>query len=424
MKILVKSMLFFLVLLVNSSRGEDWVQYRGFQGDGKTSERIGRISWPSEGPKQLWKVETPTGFSSFSVADDRVFTLVGRENDAGEKIECCVALDATSGQELWFSELGGRDYGSGGGNAGAPDNNGGDGPRSSPACDNARVYVYDAHLVLYCFDAKSGTTLWKHDVPAEYGGQNISWKNAASPLLHGKLVYVFGGGPRQSFLAFHRISGELVWSSGNETMTHATPALATIHQTPQVIFFNQSGLVAVDDQTGEEYWHCPFPFRTSTAASPVVFRDLVYCSAGYGVGAGLFRIKKSGNGFEAENVWQQTNNLMNHWSTPICLDGRLYGIFGHKRYGKAPLQCVELETGEILWSQDGFGPGNCILVDDKLLVLTDDGRLVLVEANPTDYQELAHAKVLEGKCWSTPAFCNGRAYVRSTQEGVCIDLSL
>ena len=104
-------------------------------------------------------------------------------------------------------------------------------------------------------------------------------------------------------------------------------------------------------------------------------------------------------------------------------DGYIYGIFEFKKYGKAPLQCVEMATGEIKWSERGFGPGNCILVGDKLVVLSDAGELVIVEANPESYDELSRTKVLEGKCWSTPAFSDGRVYVRSTTEGACVALN-
>ena len=98
-------------------------------------------------------------------------------------------------------------------------------------------------------------------------------------------------------------------------------------------------------------------------------------------------------------------------------------IFNFKKYGKAPLKCVELATGQEVWSQDGFGPGNCILVGGNLLVLGDAGQLVLVEATPKAYTELARAQVLAGKCWSTPVVSNGRVYARSTKEGVCVDVS-
>ena len=59
--------------------------------------------------------------------------------------------------------------------------------------------------------------------------------------------------------------------------------------------------------------------------------------------------------------------------------------------------CVELATGNVRWSEDGYGPGNCILVGDTLVALSDAGELVLVEASPRAYRERARAKVLEGK---------------------------
>ena len=183
-----------------------------------------------------------------------------------------------------------------------------------------------------------------------------------------------------------------------------------------MIFFVQSGLVSINADTGEELWRTDFPFSVSTAASPVVDDDLVYCSAGYGVGAQLVEVSDA----TTEKKWFKANRLMNHWSTPLVFKGHLYGIFEFKKYGKAPLQCVELATGEIKWSERGFGPGNCILVGDKLVALSDAGDVVLVDAKPDEYKELGRIKAVEGKCWSTPAFSNGHIYVRSTEEAACL----
>jgi outer membrane protein assembly factor BamB len=394
----------------------DWQQYRGELGDGKSSETID-AKWPADGPEILWKVPTPLGFSSLSVADGRAFTLIARDNGQGKRVETLLALDANNGSELWSVPLGVSDYEHDGGNAGAPGNRGGDGPRSTPSTDGKHVFVYDAHLVLSAFDAASGKLLWKRDVVKEYAGRKIKWYNATSPLLDGAALYVSGGGPGETFLAFRKDSGELIWSSGDEMMTHATPHVATINKTKQVIYFMQSGLVSVDAQSGQELWRSKFPFSVSTAASPVSLGDMVYCSAGYGVGAGLFKVA---GGPQADELWFKSNELMNHWSTPLVHDGHLYGIFEFKKYGKAPLQCVELATGQIKWSERGFGPGNCILVGDKLVVLSDAGEVVLADASPDKYTELGRKQVLRGKCWSTPAYSNGRIYVRSTEEAACL----
>ncbi|QEF98480.1 outer membrane biogenesis protein BamB [Stieleria maiorica] len=395
------------------SFAEDWPQYRGVAADGKSAESIGKADW-SNGPNVIWKTETPLGFSSFAVAEGRLFTVIATEGS-----EVLLTLDATSGDQLWRLPMGSSEYEQGGGNAGAAGNMGGDGPRSTPAVSDGNVYVYDSYMVLRCVDAETGNLVWKQDIINDFAGRNIRWLNASSPLVDGDVVYVSGGGAGQSFLAFNKNDGQLIWKSGDETITHATPSLATINGKKQLVYFVQSGLVAVDASTGSELWRTEFPFSVSTAASPVIEGNLVYCSAGYGVGAGLFQVQGGG---KVDEVWFKANELMNHWSTPIVHNGHLYGIFEFKKYGRAPLQCVELATGEIKWKEYGFGPGNCILVGEKLVVLSDAGEVVIAAASPDAYHELARADVLSGKCWSTPAYSDGRIYVRSTEEAACIEI--
>jgi hypothetical protein len=75
-------------------------------------------------------------------------------------------------------------------------------------------------------------------------------------------------------------------------------------------------------------------------------------------------------------------------------------------------------------SGTAFGFANLLLVDGVLLVQGETGELVLVQSNPTNYVELARAKVLSSKCWSTLAVSEGRIYARSTTEGVCLDVAV
>ena len=114
--------------------------------------------------------------------------------------------------------------------------------------------------------------------------------------------------------------------------------------------------------------------------------------------------------------------VTNHWATPLAKDGYLYGMFGFKEYGDGPVKCVDIKTGDVIWEKSGFGPGNLVLAGDTLVALSDAGELVLIEASPKDYNELARTKLIGGKCWSTPVIANGRIYARSTTEGACIEL--
>jgi outer membrane protein assembly factor BamB len=339
-----------------------------------------------------------------------------------ESYEVCVALDIDRGAEIWAAPCGPARY-DGGGDHGASDNEGGDGPRSTPTFNDGKVYVLDAYLTLYCFDANNGDVVWKRDVLNSYAGRLVAWQSTASPLVEGDHVFVMGGGEGQALLAFDKHTGDLAWRVEDDGMSHATPVAATIHGVRQIIFFTQTGLVAVAPKTGFVLWRQHFPFSTSAAASPVVYEDIVYCSAGYRVGAGAYRISKEEHGFHAEEIWRKPKELMNHWSTPVCKNGYVFGMYGHKQYGDAPLQCVDMRTGETLWSQRGFGQGNCILVGDYVIALSDAGHVVVLDATHEQYNEVFRSDVLSGKCWSSPAFSDGKLYVRSTEEGACVAMS-
>ncbi len=400
----------------------DWTQFRGPNHDGTSPEKI-VTEWPQSGLRQIWKTPLTDGFSALTVAGGKAFTLVLREVDGADQ-EVCVALDANSGRELWAVPLGVAKY-DGGGSKGAPGNDGGDGPRSTPTYDDGRVYTYSSRMVLQCLDAGTGKQIWGCDLARDHGGRNIHWESAASPLIDGDLVFVAGGGVGQALLAFDKHDGHVVWQGQDDMMTHSTPVAVTLLGQRQIIFYTQSGLVSVLPKTGVVLWRYPFRYSGSAAISPVVSGDMVYCSAGYGIGSSACRISKTAGGFTATRVWYQPANVIaSHWSTPVCANGYLYGIYGQAQFARAPLKCVEMATGRVLWSQNGFGPGGCTLVNGHVLVLSDAGDLVLVKATPTAYTEEARCHVLAGKCWNYASISNGRIYARSTKEGVSLDASV
>ena len=390
----------------------DWPQYRGPNHDGSTPEKIS-LKWPTEGPRQVWKADLGDSFGSFAVAGGKAYAFIQRKID-GQDSEVAVALDANTGKELWASPIGKPTY----------DNNG-DGPRSTPTVDGGLVYFLGAYQMLSCLDANTGKPVWQHDLVKEFGGKVINWNHAGSPVLDGDLVFVNAGGDGQALLAFNKKDGKLVWKSGSDKPTHASPVPATILGVRQIIFFTQSGLVSAAAKDGKILWKFPFPYKTSTASDPIVWNDMVYCSAGYGVGGGVCKISKTAGGFSATQLWRHEGGTVNHWTTPVCKDGYLYGIYGFKDFGRAPLQCVELATGKEIWSQPGFGSGGgTILVGGThVLVQGDKGPLVLVEATPKGYNELARAQPLGGKCWTMPVVSGGRIFARNTKEGVCLDVA-
>src|SRR5262245_2881730 len=135
-----------LIAVAASVTAADWPQYRGPNGDGTTPDKVS-TTWPSGGPKPLWKVQGGTGFSSFAIAGARCFTIEGLDGK-----EVLVARAVQDGKQIWKAEIGVTEYGNPGGNDGASSNNGGDGPRSTPTLVGNLVLATSSDLVVYAFD--------------------------------------------------------------------------------------------------------------------------------------------------------------------------------------------------------------------------------------------------------------------------------
>jgi outer membrane protein assembly factor BamB len=409
--------------VATSAFAADWPQYRGPRSDG-SSDDTGVAKHFNANPKLVWKAPIGEGFGTFAVVGDKAYIFT--DKGGRETLSC---MNANTGKDIWARPV----------DQTITDNQGGSNPRSTPAVSGDKVYVYSVNLKLVCMNAADGKEVWAHDLMRETNGQKLQWGNATSPIIDGDNVYVAAGGAGKSMLAFNKNDGKEVWAVGNEKITHASPVVATIGGVKQVIYFMQSGLVSLSAADGKELWRGKFPYKVSTAASPIVGtgkdEGLVYCSAGYDVGSACFKVTKNGDTFTAEQKWFQPSEgkkggNVNHWSTPVYHDGYIYGIFGFKDFsGKkggagGPVRCVELATGKFTWAQPGFGSGGgTIYVDGHLLVQGDAGRLALIEATPTAYKEKAEYTLPGEKFWCAAIIANGKIYARSKTEAFCIDIS-
>ncbi len=158
------------------------------------------------------------------------------------------------------------------------------------------------------------------------------------------------------------------------------------------------------------------------APDPVVDGTKVFVTAGRGFGGALFDVTGA-----TTPLWNQ-EGLSSHWHTSVLLNGFLFGPDGNNSEGagRSPtsLRCLDWKTGEIKWTEPKLAFNGLIAVGRKLLVLTEMGDLVLVEASPEAYKELGSAHVIEGRAFTAPAFANGKVYVRNTKgDVVCLDFS-
>jgi outer membrane protein assembly factor BamB len=390
---------------------EDWPQWRGVNRDG-IGKAPGLLSdWSKTPPKQLWTAPCGGGYSSLAITGGRVYTQDFK--DGNERVIC---LDAETGKERWVHAYAAPYSKLGNGYAG--------GPRATPTVHDGRIYTVGATGMFLCLEAPLDRPklLWQHDLTDEFNGHLPQWGLAGSPLVEGDLVVVQPGGKDGSVAAFHRVTGEKVWSALVEAVGYSSPVAATMSGERQLLVFTGARLVGMRPKDGKELWS--YTWQTSfdaNIATPLVAGDLVFISSGYNHGCALLKIVADGGAFKAEEVFVRRNKLMrNHHMTCVFKDGFIYGYDD----GRNELKCVDLRTAKEAWSTNKLTKGCLILAEGHLLVMTQDGTLALVEATPDAFRLKGTIQgVLTGSdCWALPALADGRLYVRDHAKVVCLQV--
>ena len=381
----------------------DWPEYRGAGRDGHATGEKLLERWQDEGPRELWRVRVgEDGYSSMTVAEGRVFTMVGT---AGT--EMVVAHDATTGRRLWNANV----------DHNRPDGQGA-GPRATPTVDGNVVYAVGAQGKLLALATQDGSVLWKKDLVELYRAQIPQWGVSGSPLVVGnQLIVEVGGRTGHAMAAFDKKTGELLWSSGNQKPGYSSPMQIEVAEVPQILFFTANGLVSVAPKTGQEYWE--IPWKTSyevNAAMPVfVPPNGVFLSSAYDVGASFHQIDRKGEKFSTQEIWR-SRKMRNHFNSSVLVGDQLYG------FDNGTLKCIDAATGEERWAHRGLGKGSLIYADGSLIVFGEQGQLLLVEATPAGFSEKSSARPFEARTWAQPALADGVLYLRSQTEMVALQI--
>ena len=377
--------------------------------------------WKKNPPRVVWrKDEKDIGdaWSGFAIAGWRAVTL--EQFDDNETVTC---RDLKTGELLWTHSHPGVKH------EVFP---GGLGPRSTPTIHEGLVYTLGATGILDCLDLKSGELRWSVDILDGDPALIPQWGKACSPLIVGDRVIVSAGaGEGKSLHAYNKTTGKLLWTGGDHFSSYASPELHTLAGVPQIIIVNQDYIDSHDPETGKVLWSFDWPGTSSsnanTAQAFALNDSQVFVSKHYGIGAAVFNVTRDAKGewlaskdkVNGKEGWAK-NVLKNKINNVSVRDGFAFGI------DDVLMQCVDLATGKQRWKAGRHGAGQLILVGDLLLVQGEKGDLLLVEANPEKYVEVAKLPgvLKEEPCWNPSAFSAPYLVIRSCKEAVCLELPL
>jgi outer membrane protein assembly factor BamB len=384
----------------------EWPGFRGADRTGRSPGPQISTNWANNPPRQLWQIPVGPGWSSFAVAGKVLFTQEQRG-----PMETVVCYDAGTGREIWIRQIETR----------FDDPMGGPGPRATPTIENGGLFVMGATGMFLRLDPATGTIVWQQDLKAIAGRTAPPmWGFSASPLVTGSAAIVYGAGAGdKGLLAFDIASGKLRWSSAAGNDSYSSPQLNTIAGEELVLLLSNEGLVCVEPATGKERLDYKWKFQGYRALQPTVIGDTVLLPTAMNAGTRAIRISKKEGQLTTEELWT-SRNLKPDFTDLIVHQGYVYGIDG------GIFTCVDLKTGERKWKGGRYGKGQAVLLENSglILVSAEDGRVVLLRADPSEHSEAASFKALEGKTWNHPVVVGDKLYVRNAQEAACYQLTL
>jgi outer membrane protein assembly factor BamB len=400
----------------------DWPQWRGPNRDGHVpiGDKV-PISLPAE-IQPRWRIPIGEGFSSPVVSGGASAGRVFYSDLQGGK-EVVHAVEAATGKEVWQTLL----------DNGFKDD-WGQGPRCTPVVDGPRVFAQSCRGELQCLSAGAGQVLWRKNYVQDFGAVFMGETGpAAGATRHGNtgppvvdgghLIAQAGGLQGAGLVCFNKTSGAVVWKSQNDTAGNAAPVLATFGGVRQVISFTALGLIGVDAGDGTLLWRVPLNTRLGRhVTTPVVVDDFVIVGS-YQLGLVAVNVTRDGVNFKAEPAWT-SKELATNFACPVAAGGYVYGV--GPRQG---VYCVEARTGQIAWSQTGLiraagdrAFASFLVMGQNILMLTDGGELVLFAANPARFEVAGRAQAC-GATWCSPAYADGRLYLRDARNLLCLDLA-
>lgn len=387
---------------------------RGPDYSGRVDDTGVQLPWSSPGPTVLWRRELGEGFSGAVVAGERIFTQM--QTLAGQFVIC---LDRQTGRELWRGRTnwpwqpGSR----------CP------GPYATPTVAGGRVYFADCFGRAGCLEASTGRLHWSVDLAKELGAELPGFGYAATPLVEQGKVYLPAGGKGRAVVALNAIDGSLVWQAGDGLASYSSSVSLEVDGRPVVLTILEDGPLALDPASGRVLWQ-----RRWTQASdhhgtwPLYADSLLFHGRPFRDGAEVHRLTRDGDALRGELLWSSRVLSLDILSG-VMVGGRIYAFDVHDLESAADratggvLKCVELATGRECWRSDRTGHCSVIAAGNRLIMLNEGGELIVAEATPVEYRELARATLFHRRaCWAPMTVTNGLLLLRGGNEIVAVTL--
>ena len=384
----------------------NWPRFRGFDGGGASKSELNLSFDEKSGGGVIWKSPVPAlGFNSPVVWSNRVFISGG---DAKKREVFC--FDAGDGKLLWQRAVE-NVPGSPATLPEIPDTTGY--AAATTATDGRRAFVMFANGDLAAFNFDGSLAWAKHlGVP-----KNMYGHASSLAIWPGKLIVQLDqdeGAPGGSkLLAFDCATGRQLWERSKPTHgSWATPIIVEAAGKTQIITLALPFVMSHALADGNELWRAELMEGEITPSPIFAGGQVILVSPG----GKIITLRPDGAGDVTKShlAWTAEDNVPDVTS-PVSNGEMVFTVTS-----SGLLTCFDVKDGKKLWEKDlelevQSSPA---IAGKGLFVLSTKGDAVLVEAG-REFKELSRLK-LEDVFHASPAFANGRVYLRGATNLWCL----
>jgi len=398
---------FFVTVLttITPAAETDWPQFLGPRRDNKSADAGLLREWPEDGPPRIWEATgIGEGYSTVAIAGTRIYTTGSIDGD------CVITALDMDGKLVWTAKNGKAWAGS------YP------GTRSTPTIANGLLYHLSGIGNLACLKAASGEAVWSVNLRERFGGRNITWGLAESPLVFDDKVVCTPGGKEVSIVALDHKTGKVVWEcrGANDRPGYASPVLVEHKGLKQIVTVMSESIVGVRASDGKLLWRFPHKvYADENITTPIFHEGFLIVSGCVRKGTTSLRLDVSGDTCAVSVRWHNPA-LDNKQGGLVLVNGRIYGYAA--QLGKStPWMCIDFTSGRVVFrtapvqSSYIYRNGCLTYADGMFYLFSDDGHLVLAKATDAGFEVTGTLTLKDpGKqpTWAFPVVCGGRLYVR------------
>jgi len=377
---------------------ENYATFRGIGGNGVVYKKNVPTKWNGTSKQNiLWKIKTPLqGYNSPIIWGDKLF--VSGADETKREVYC---FDRNTGKLLWTHQV----KNVAGSPSSAPKVTADTGHAAPTlATDGRRVYAIFSNGDVVAVDME-GNRVWARNL----GVMGNHYGHSSSLMLfQDKLIVQYDQKSEAKVMALNILTGKTVWSTPRKVkISWASPIVVSTGKQTEVILVADPYVASYNPYTGKENWKIDCIFGevgpSAAYADGVVFATNEY--------ANLSAIKL---GETPEILWQ-SDEYMSDVPSPIATKDYLFLITS---YGA--VACYGSKDGKKLWEHEfstGFY-GSPVLVNNSIYLIDMKGNTHIFSAS--DKFNLIATNPLGENSTCTPAFADGRIYIRGKENLYCI----